>query len=306
MTDAEPLRQEPGRLRGLLRVIAGAPEDAGAYVVFEDEVVVGRGATGLKLHDPWTSRQHCSVQFDERAARYVVRDLGSTNGIRLDDGRSARGKTLEPGGRIFLGATVLELRLVDEPPPRDLRPVGRPASIDPLIGPPASYELKVTLARAAYGCRVGTPLTVLRMHLDGLRAIYDRHGHLVSAHLSYGVWRRLDRLLEDRWEARLNLCEELFASHLPRSRGVACRLGGGELCAYLEGTGVEDAVRFAEDLRRTVQSLSFELEGVIVQTTLSIGVAEARDAASNPDQLLAAAQDALRRAREKGGNCVSN
>ena len=68
--------------------------------------------------------------------------------------------------------------------------------------------------------------------------------------------------------------------------------------------GIEDATRIAEEFRRAVQSTHFELEGSVVQATISIGVAESGDTVSNLDQLVAAADEALYRAKEQGRNCV--
>ncbi len=92
---------------------------------------------------------------------------------------------------------------------------------------------------------------------------------------------------------------------LLEGRGEACRFGGDEFCAYLPDAGVEDATRIAEEFRRAVQSARFELEGIAVQATISIGVAESGDTVSNLDKLVAAADKALYRAKEKGRNRVS-
>jgi diguanylate cyclase (GGDEF)-like protein len=142
------------------------------------------------------------------------------------------------------------------------------------------------LVEALRICRASRkPLSALMMDMDGLKAINDRHGHRMGAHTISEVGQLLGRTLVDR--------------------GEACRFGGDEFCAYLPGADLADAARVAEGFRRAVQSAHFELEGMVVQATISIGVAEASDTVSNLDKLVAAADKALYRAKENGRNCVS-
>ncbi len=287
MTDRpELLQTESEQLMGSLLVIAGAPADVGTHVVIEDEVVVGRMTTGLQLRDGQTSRRHCSVLFDRDGDRYLVRDLGSTNGTRLDGERLKGERPLEAGAKIFLGQTVLKFTLVDETEARYLRRMERLAGTDPLTGLHAKHRFDSMLAESLRMCRAArTPLAALMMDMDGLKAINDRHGHRMGAHTIAEVGQLLGRVLS--------------------GSGEACRFGGDEFCAFLPGAGVADAARIAEQFRRAVEAACFELEGTVVKATISIGVAEAGEAAANLDQLVAAADKALYRAKEKGRNCVS-
>lgn len=68
--------------------------------------VVGRGREAdVRLDDPNISRQH--VEFRADGGRWLVNDLGSTNGTRLG-GRTLTGPTeLRPGDVVQLGNTVL-------------------------------------------------------------------------------------------------------------------------------------------------------------------------------------------------------
>ncbi|MDH3745193.1 MAG: GGDEF domain-containing protein [Acidobacteriota bacterium] len=287
MTDPDVLRYEPtGQLMGSVLVIAGVPADVGTHVVIEDQVVVGRMTTGLQLRDGQTSRQHCSVLFDKDADRYVVRDLGSTNGTQLNGERLEGERSIEVGDKILLGQTLLKFTLVDETEALYLRRMERLAGTDPLTGLHAKHRFDSMLVEALRMCRADRkPLTTLMMDMDGLKAINDRHGHRMGAHTIAEVGLLLGRTLA--------------------GRGEACRFGGDEFCAYLPRTAVEDATQIAEEFRRAVQSANFEFEGVVVQATISIGVAESSDTVSNLDKLVAAADKALYRAKEKGRNCVS-
>ncbi|MGE0790852.1 MAG: FHA domain-containing protein [Sandaracinaceae bacterium] len=94
---------------------------AGRRVTLGARLLVGRSAAcPLHLDSPAVSAEHASVFFQDGA--WWIRDLGSTNGTRLD------GDILDPGRRVALraGATVvfganeedLTWRLVDGAPPR--------------------------------------------------------------------------------------------------------------------------------------------------------------------------------------------
>jgi len=61
----------------------------------------------IVVSDPGASRQHARVRFD--GERFVVSDLGSTNGTLVNDIRTDE-RALADGDRITIGSTVLEFR----------------------------------------------------------------------------------------------------------------------------------------------------------------------------------------------------
>ncbi len=71
----------------------------------EDEsLVIGRVRGDLRLDDPLISGAHCRVVF--RNGRYVLQDLGSTNGTMVD-GRPVQDVVLRPGAEVVVGNTRL-------------------------------------------------------------------------------------------------------------------------------------------------------------------------------------------------------
>jgi hypothetical protein len=71
-------------------------------------LVIGRlPECDIVVDDPGASREHAEVRFDGQ--RFVVRDLGSTNGTLVNDGPAAE-RALEDGDRVTIGSTVLEFR----------------------------------------------------------------------------------------------------------------------------------------------------------------------------------------------------
>jgi FHA domain-containing protein len=78
------------------------------YHLGRASVTIGRlPECDIVISDPGASRQHAQIRFD--GDRFVVDDLGSTNGTLVNDA-AADGRALEDGDRITIGSTVLEFR----------------------------------------------------------------------------------------------------------------------------------------------------------------------------------------------------
>lgn len=99
-------------------VVVSGP-DAGLELRLDTSpLVIGRGpGVHLTLRDPQASRQHASLEF--HGSGFRVKDLGSTNGIRLR-GVPVQVADLRPGDRFELGGHVLEYVVVDAAPEPDV------------------------------------------------------------------------------------------------------------------------------------------------------------------------------------------
>ena len=62
----------------------------------------------IRLDDTYVSQQHARI-FG-KSEKWYVEDLGSTNGTYVNDQKLAAPAQVEPGDRIRIGTTVLELR----------------------------------------------------------------------------------------------------------------------------------------------------------------------------------------------------
>ena len=96
---SEPLR-EPDHRRGTARLRA----EGRTIVVGPAGAVLGRSRDAdVVLNDPNVSRHHAEVR--PSGGSWIVNDLGSTNGIKLN-GRRVRGpESLKPGDEIELGTS---------------------------------------------------------------------------------------------------------------------------------------------------------------------------------------------------------
>ncbi len=270
--------------RGSLLVIAGAPADVGAHLLVRREVRIGRDEGDLRLRDGRVSRRHVRVWLEN--GRYCVADVGSTNGSRLNGRLLERATHLGDGDKIYVGSTVLKFTLVDETEATYLARMERLAGTDPLTGLHAKHRFDSMLEESLRTARlVDSPLCLLMMDMDGLKAINDAHGHQMGAHTIATVGRSIGDVL--------------------RGRGEACRFGGDEFCAYLPQLSPGRARLVAEEIRLVVAEARYELNQMVVSATISIGLAPSGPERNTLPTLLAAADAALYRAKAAGRNCVS-
>ncbi len=93
----------------MMRLIVETGPDRGTMVDLAGEVVIGRGADcQLRLSDESASTRHCSVRAD--GDRIEIRDLGSTNGTRVDGTRVEGTRTVAAGAAISVGDTIIRLQ----------------------------------------------------------------------------------------------------------------------------------------------------------------------------------------------------
>ena len=115
--------QSPGRRRKSDRAGAepSTPQTASIVVVHEPDgakprtfklaasMLVGRAPEcDIKVDDTYASQQH--ARLFGRQGGWYVEDLGSTNGTFVNDQRLAAPALVQPGDKIRVGTTMLELK----------------------------------------------------------------------------------------------------------------------------------------------------------------------------------------------------
>jgi diguanylate cyclase (GGDEF)-like protein len=272
-------RRTPG-----LVVVAGA--DIGKrFPLATPGLVIGRDpqTAEIVLADPAVSGRHCAVETDGAGGFRVV-DLASRNGTFLN-GEKVAERSLAEGDKIFVGETVLRYSLHDAIEEKFHDRVDTLMNVDALTGLLVKRAFDLELARAFEGAvRAQTPLSLLMMDLDGLKSINDNRGHQMGSLCIAEVGKII--------------LQEISPI------GRACRYGGDEFIAYVDG-GLEGTEAAAERIRGRVRECEFVRDGVRVTTTISIGVAPLDAGAPTPDHLLQRADEALYRAKRGGRNRVS-
>jgi two-component system, cell cycle response regulator len=270
-------------LKGSLLVIAGAAADIGTHWPVVEEAILGRDPENLLLRDPKISRFHASVT--RQGESYALTDMDSTNGTLLN-GEPVHGEVpIREGDRIRIGRTVIRFMLVDSTEAACLQQMAHLAGTDPLTGLIAKHRFDSLLGDAFEAAvEAGGTLSVLMLDMDGLKAINTQHGHQLGAHTISQVGALIGRLVGHQ--------------------GEACRFGGDEFSVMLQDAPLGVAVRVAERIRQTVEETAFVLGELEARPTISIGAAELAPEMSRVGQLVAAADRALYRAKDKGRNCV--
>ncbi len=125
-------------------------------------------------------------------------------------------------------------------------------------------------------------LSIIFIDIDHFKSINDTYGHAtgdlvlthVAGHIQHGL----------------------------RQGDTAARWGGEEMAVVLLGAGESDAKHKAEDIRTSIESLTFD-EAPNLKVTISSGVASAEPSISLQD-LLKRADEALYKAKQTGRNKV--
>ncbi|HEX8559442.1 MAG TPA: GGDEF domain-containing protein [Pyrinomonadaceae bacterium] len=262
-----------------------------------DEVTLGRALEAdVRVNDARASRIHAriSVERDSQtgAARYRLRDLGSTNGTLLN-GEPVTDSYLEDGDKLTVGEQLLRFDLLDDIDREYQRQIHRLLAHDELTGLLTSKSFFSELRREAARAETeGRPFCVLMMDLDHFKLVNDSHGHLVGSQTLEEVGALVTRAL--------------------RAGDVAARFGGEEFAAFLLDADCAQGLVAAERVRASIESHHFPAtrrgaaneSGETLRITISIGVAAFPEDARDPIELVELADTALYRAKNLGRNRV--
>jgi diguanylate cyclase (GGDEF)-like protein len=148
-----------------------------------------------------------------------------------------------------------------------------------------TYALETLSAELRRARRHGRPLSVLMFDVDAFKHVNDSYGHLAGDQVLAEIGRRLGEVV--------------------RATDIKCRYGGDEFLIILPDTPAIGARQVAESLRQTLATVVIQAGSeASFSVTVSLGVAtvqpEDRDAVS----MVARADRALYRAKQRGRNCV--
>ena len=128
-------------------------------------------------------------------------------------------------------------------------------------------------------------LSFLMIDVDHFKKVNDTHGH----HIGDQVLMQL---------------ADLLTRHA-RGSDIVCRFGGEEFLLLLPGTDADFARSRAEEIRQKAEVLIGQLEGKVVQVTLSIGIAVYPDHGQDRGDVITKADNALYQSKHEGRNRVT-
>lgn len=129
-----------------------------------------------------------------------------------------------------------------------------------------------------------SPMAMLVFDLDRFKQINDRFGHAAG-------------------DRALTAFADVVRSCL-RADDVFGRLGGEEFAVLLPGASEADGLAIAERIRAAYARCPIDHGGVLIRSTVSVGVAASDGGRLGVDQLMAEADRALYRAKEAGRDRV--
>lgn len=157
------------------------------------------------------------------------------------------------------------------------------AHMDALTGLPNRKHLTEVLEHILSKAKLeNSIIAVMFLDLDGFKSVNDTYGHEIG-----------DLLLKNV-ALRLNSCI--------RQSDTAARLGGDEFIVLIHGAkDVKNIEPIAEKIIRALNK-EFELNGIIVNISASIGICIFPDHAGNADEMLHKADTAMYEAKKSGKN----
>ncbi|MBU4121122.1 MAG: GGDEF domain-containing protein [Proteobacteria bacterium] len=161
------------------------------------------------------------------------------------------------------------------------------STIDALTGLHNRFWLEQVIERQVQRCtKDGRPICAIIVDIDYFKTFNERYGHTHGDHVLYSVANTISDNL--------------------RPAEIIARCGGDEFAVLLPTVEIEMARRIAERLHAGVMgAVPVMPDGsTIPHPTISIGVA-ALQPGQTGKQLLAEAGRALSRAKNSGGNCIS-
>jgi two-component system, cell cycle response regulator len=246
---------------------------------------IGRSSKNdLTLDHDAVSRVHAYVE--RRGDSCLLRDAGSTNGTWVNDEPVSSGdRLLVDGDLIKVGRAVLKFLSGSHLESAYHEEIYRLTTVDGLTQVANRRFFEETLERElSRGRRYHRGLALVMFDLDFFKAINDQHGHLAG-------------------DAVLKEVASLARSKV-RREDVLARYGGEEFAIVLPEIRLAGAKAMAEKLRALVEDHVFSFDGVDIEVTISVGVAEWKGPDERLTSLVARCDQSLYEAKERGRNRV--
>lgn len=156
---------------------------------------------------------------------------------------------------------------------------------DQLTGLVNKRYMEEALMRAVSEARRhGTPIGMIMLYPDNLEELKNSHGTHASEQMLWELAQRLPRYI--------------------RTEDIPCRYSENVLCVLLPGADKIRTEQRAEKIRNEIENLQVAYGKLMLQTTLSLGVAVYPENAKAANDLVASAEQAMHQAMALGANRV--
>jgi diguanylate cyclase (GGDEF)-like protein len=262
-------------------VIISGDEMGRRFELGTQEVSIGRADTcTICVNTDQVSRRHATVQHV--LGRYYIVDMRSTNGTFVNEQKVDRAKLVD-GDQIRVGKAVIKYT-ESHVEQRYFEHAFNLASIDALTGAFNKRYFDETFGKEVLRAQqTRSPLSIVIFDIDHFKKINDTHGHPAG-------------------DAVLKNVSSAVSAQLREGDGLF-RVGGEEFVLMLSATPKDMAVQAAEAVRGLIEALVTDAAGTRIAATLSLGVAQLREA-EQPSALYQRADERLYAAKRGGRNRV--
>ncbi len=143
------------------------------------------------------------------------------------------------------------------------------------------FALSTILQRAR---RLQLPFALLFIDIDKFKTVNDRNGHLIGSEFLIAIGRTVKKTV--------------------RNIDPVFRYGGDEFIVILQDSDLTGSAEIAERIRKAIERRVFLIQGQRLQTTVSIGIACYPAHATDKEDLLRLADEAMYAAKRNERNAV--
>ncbi|QUW02247.1 GGDEF domain-containing protein [Chloracidobacterium validum] len=257
---------------------------------------IGRGSDAeLRLeNDDEASRLHAKIECSETPTghfQYWLTDLRSTNGTQLNGIPLTPGEPvlLHDGDKFSIGRHILKFTFLDDIDEEFHRRITDLITHDDLTGLLTRKSFILEMEREmARSNRYGHPFGLLMMDIDFFKRVNDTYGHLIGSQVLREVAVVIRQTLRDS--------------------DIAGRYGGEEYIALLPETDRVRAHEAAERIRAAIESAPFTASlhdpNLKLNLTISVGISSYPGDATQVNDLIERADEAMYEAKRRGRNLV--
>jgi len=226
------------------------------YPLTRRSTVIGRSSkTDVQIEEDSISRNHAMIM--NRGDRYLLKDLGSTNGTYVND-RPIDELDLRDGDLLKIGRTIFKFLSGTNIESAYHEEIYRLTTTDGLTQIfNKRYFIENLEREMSRSLRYGRELGLVMFDLDKFKDINDNYGHLTGDAVLKQIAQRIQTIIRR---------DDIFA-----------RYGGEEFAVLTPEVSKEGALTLAEKIRRAVEETPCSFDGVDVNITVSLGVADLAD-----------------------------
>ena len=267
-----------------LVVIQG--KELGKVYSIKDGAIIGRSADcDIRLYHSSISRQHARIYFDKK---YFIEDIGSTNGIYIENKKIVKKSAIQSGDIIRIGNHIVKFSLSTDPELVYHEEIYDMATRDALTH---LYNRRYFIDTGSMDidrCIRNRESVCLGMFdIDKFKSVNDEFGHSFGDLVIRGVANNMVKCI--------------------RTSDLAARTGGEEFSILFFGASLEQAQVLCTKIKELQASTTYKFKKKEVRVSVSAGVAMLPQTytGDNPlSFLFESADTALYEAKHAGRNKV--